>query len=93
MTCWSQLSDSNRQPLDYKSRALPIEAKLAFLAAAEVCLIRERPQVGGGANRRLELGYRYEDRSAKRSETTGAPSGHGSGFSGRISKARAPGSY
>ena len=37
---WSQLSDSNRQPLDYKSRALPIEAKLADRWQAEYARLR-----------------------------------------------------
>ena|GEM_PF-4421378 len=37
---WSQLSDSNRQPLDYKSRALPIEAKLADRWRAKYARLR-----------------------------------------------------
>ncbi len=52
---WSQLSDSNRQPLDYKSRALPIEAKLADLAAGAVCPITNRRQARGERMRFLGI--------------------------------------
>ena len=42
---WSQLSDSNRQPPDYKSGALPIEAKLALFVCGGR---REYAQIGIG---------------------------------------------
>ena len=90
---WSQLSDSNRQPLDYKSRALPIEAKLAYLAAATVCPITEKLQVEGGENPKLGLVCPHEYWDTQRSEATGASCGHDSGFSGRISQTRASGSH